>query len=271
MTGYGISHGAVSVMNAIPCGIGSTIGIDLRTEATYEPAESTDIELVGRPELSTDLVRTCVRNTLEVIGIEPEPYRLKVECAVPPSMGLKSSSAVCNAVISAVLDHYGARRDPVDIVRLGTVCAKECGVTITGAFDDACGCYFGGLVITDNRTNEILLSKEIPKYDVIICLPKRSILKSKVPVDRYRVLKGEYESMVPLIENGYLEVMSRNGKHIESIIGKDNDIVERAMAAGALSAGITGTGPAIAIIAEPGSGKRISEELGCECILTRTR
>lgn len=271
MTGRGISHGAISVMNAIPCGIGSTIGIDIRTEAIFEPANSTIIELIDRPNLSTDLVRTCVRRAFEAMDTAPEKYELTVECGVPPSMGLKSSSTVCNAVISAVFDNYGARMDPLDIIKLGTECAKECGVTITGALDDACGCLFGGLVITDNSKNELILNKKIPGYDVVICLPKRSILKSKVPVDRYRELSEEYQRLVPRIENDYLEVLTQNGRHIEAIIGKDNDIVERAFSAGALAAGITGTGPAIAVVADLGTGKGISEELGCDCIVTRTR
>jgi len=271
MTGRGISHGAISVMNAIPCGIGSTIGVDIKTEAKFEPAGSTHIELVDRPTLSTDLVRTCVRRAFEAMKMAPEEYDLVVECGVPPSMGLKSSSTVCNAVLSAVFDHYGARKDPLDIIRLGTECAKECGVTITGALDDACGCYFGGLVVTDNSKNELILSKDVPGYDVIICLPKRSILKSKVPVERYRELRSEYEALVPKIEDEYLDVLTKNGKFIEAIIGKDNDIVERAFSAGAIAAGITGTGPAIAVVTEKGAGEEISEELGCSCIITRTR
>jgi shikimate kinase len=279
MTGYGVSHGAVTVMNAIPCGKGSTIGIDVKTEAKFDIAESTKITLMDREDLSTDLVRTCVRSTYEWIGMEPERYSLVVSSDIPPSMGLKSSSSVCNAVISSVLEHYQIRKDPLDIVRLGTECAKECGVTITGAFDDACGCFCGGLVVTDNSSNELLLRKKIPEYDVVVCLPKRSIVKSRVPVDKYRALKDEYEAMVPLIPDSYLEVLNRNGKCVQDIIestfkgllGRGPEIIRNAMDAGALAAGISGTGPAIAVIAEQGEGERIAERLDCNKILTRTR
>ena len=49
MAGTGVSGGAVSVMNAIPCGIGAAIGIKLRTEAVFRPADSVSVELAGRP------------------------------------------------------------------------------------------------------------------------------------------------------------------------------------------------------------------------------
>lgn len=271
MTGHGISHGAVSVMNAIPCGIGSTIGIDLRTRARFEPSERTSIELAGRPELDTNLVETCVRRTLEWIGAETYDYHLEVETDIPPSMGLKSSSSVCNSVIRSVLDHHGINKDDLEIVRLGVSCAKECKVTITGAFDDACGCELGGLVITDNSKNELLNRIAIPSYDVVICIPDRNIPKSKVPVDRYRELSSQYESMVPRIADDYLNVLTENGRFVEDIIGGDHSLAEKAMESGALAAGISGTGPALAILTEKGRGKEISDSMGCRTIITETR
>jgi shikimate kinase len=269
MTGTGISHGAVSVMNAIPCGIGSTIGIGLRTEARFEPSGRIEIELADRSGMDDSLARACVSRALESIGESVEGYRLTVSTQIPPSMGLKSSSSVCNAVIAAVLDEFGAEMDPLDAIRLGVECAKECGVTITGAFDDACGCGLGGLVVTDNSKNELLRRLEIPEYDVVVCLPDRTIPKSKVPVERYRELREEYESLVPRIEDGYLEVLTANGAFVESIVGRCG-MAERALEAGALAAGITGTGPATAVIADPGDGRRIADELGCPALLTRT-
>ena len=270
MTGRGTSHGAISVMNAIPCGIGSTIGVDLRTKAVFSPSDKTTITLTDRPEMGTGLVRTCVRRTCETIGVPVPEYNLTVTTDIPPSMGLKSSSSVCNAVISAVLDHYGVRMDPVDMIRLGVECAKECKVTITGAFDDACGCGLGGLVITDNSKNELLCRKEIPKYDVVICIPDWSIPKSKVPVERYRELADQYREMADGMEDSYLEVLTRNGSYVEGIIGNSSGLSRKALDMGALAAGITGTGPAVAVVTEHGKGKEIAASLGCRTIVTET-
>lgn len=272
MKGLGVSHGAVSVMNAIPCGIGSTIGISLRTEARIESSEGQIVSLVDRPKVGPTLAETCVRRTREAIDQDTaEGYHLEIVTDIPPSMGLKSSSSVCNAVISAVLDAYGEKMDPLDIIRLGVRCAKECKVTITGAFDDACGCGLGGLVVTDNTKDELLLRKEIPEYDVIICVPDETIPKSKVPVDRYRGLSDVYSEMVPRIEDDYLNVMTENGRYVEGIIDRPSGHARKALEEGALAAGITGTGPATAIIAKKGDGQRIAGSIDCRKILATTR
>ena len=272
MKGRGTSYGAISVMNAIPCGIGSTIGIGLRTDAIFSDGDDRTVALIDRPETDPALAETCVKHAREAIGQDiDEGYHLEVRTDIPPSMGLKSSSSVCNAVISALLDAYGERMEPLDIIRLGVECARECKVTITGAFDDACGCGLGGLVVTDNSKNELLLRKDIPEYDVVICIPDRTIPKSKVPVERYRELRERYEEMVPRIEDDFLSVLTENGRCVESIIGTTDGLSEKAIREGALAAGITGTGPATAIVAKKGDGKRISDALGFRTMITGTR
>ena len=272
MKGTGLSYGAVSVMNAIPCGIGSTIGISLRTEATFEDSEKKHVAAIGRPHVGHSLAETCVKRTRERIGQDVDDgYRLEIRTKIPPSMGLKSSSSVSNAVITAVLDAYGEKMEPIDIIKLGVECAKECKVTITGAFDDACGCGLGGLVITNNSKNELILRKKVPEYDIVVCIPNRRIPKSKVPVDEYRKLCENYEEMVQRIEDDYLNVLTENGRFVEGLIGRRIGLAERALKAGALAAGITGTGPATAVIAEKGDGERIAEILNCNTIVTRTR
>ena len=270
MTGHGVSYGAISVMNAIPCGIGATIGIELRTEVDFAPADSTRITLIDRPNTKDGLVKTCVARTLEALGKEPFDYELTVRTDIPPSMGLKSSSSVCNATISAVLDHFNEEWEPLRVIRLGVECAKECKVTITGAFDDACGCHLGGLVVTDNSKNELLSRTDVPRFDVVICVPDDSIPKSKVPVEKYRELREKYESMVPGIRGDYLSVLNTNGSLVGSIIGI-TDLPEKAMKSGALAAGDTGTGPAVAIVAKEGDGERIADAMECKTIITSVR
>lgn len=271
MKGHGISYGAISVLNAIPCGIGSTIGINLRTEAEFSESDVTEISLIDRPNTSTDLVSVCVRRTLETIGAEQTDYQLTVKSQIPSSMGLKSSSSVCNAVISAVLDAYHEKMEPIDLIRLGVRCARECRVTITGAFDDACGCGLGGLVITDNRSDELLYRADIPRYDVVLCIPKTSIPKSKVPIEKYKSLSEKYMELSESIKDDYLNVLTQNGSYVNEIVGNYSINPELALINGALAAGVTGTGPAVAAIAEKGNGRKIAEAIGCKTIVTETR
>lgn len=271
MTCKGKSHGAISVLNAIPCGIGSTIAVDLHTEVRFETSERKEIIAVDRPNTSTSMAEICVKRTLEQIGVEEKGYRLEIETDIPPSMGLKSSSSVCNAIISAVLSAYGEKMDDLELLRLGVRCAKESKVTITGAFDDACGCFFDGLVVTENNFNEILLRKSIPSFDVILCIPERMITKDKVPVERYRQYTSRYGEMADRIENDYLSVLTENGRCVSEIVGSDCSIAENALMNGAAAAGMTGTGPAVAILAKKNRGKELAELLHCRTILTRTR
>ena len=260
MTGTGISYGAISVLNAIPCGIGSTIGVDLKTEAVFEPADRTVIDLIGRPGMDTALAETCVRRTLERIGKEPIDYHLAIRTDIPPSKGLKSSSSVCNAVICAVLDHFRVPLGNQDIINLGVECAKECKVTITGAFDDACGCHLGGLVITDNTNCSLLRRESVPWYDVVIVNPEKEIPKNKVDVSKYHELRAEYERLAHEIIDDPFKVLTENGRHVASIIGMDDSVCREALEMGAVAAGVTGTGPAIAIVCEQSLTEEISRK-----------
>ena len=126
-------------------------------------------------------------------------------------------------------------------------------------------------MVTDNSKNELLLRKQIPKYDVVICIPDRQIPKNKVPVERYKELCGRYREMVPRIEGDYLDILTENGRYVEGLIGEKAGLADKALEEGALAAGITGTGPATAVIAKKGDGKRIAEALGYRTMVTTTR
>jgi shikimate kinase len=217
------------------------------------------------------LVRTCVKRAAEAVGEALDGYRLTVRTEIPPSMGLKSSSSVCNAVVGAVFDYFNHKAGPLDAIRLGVGCARECGVTITGAFDDACGCGLGGLVVTDNSKDELLLRKEVPRIDVVVCVPDRSIPKSKVPVSRYRELENEYRALASSIEEDYLGVLTRNGARVAALAGVDDSLTRKPLGEGALAAGVSGTGPAFVAMAERGDGARLADALGCKAIITETR
>jgi shikimate kinase len=95
---------------------------------------------------------------------------------------------VCNAVIKAVLDSHSFDMDIMDIIRLGVECAKEAKVTVTGSFDDACGCELGGLIFTENYSTTLIRRKRAEDYDVILCIPEYT--KERVPRERYEAVTG---------------------------------------------------------------------------------
>ncbi len=276
MTSVGRSHGSITVINAMPSGIGATIGVDLRTEATFTPeGDGRTVLIEGDEAEDPTMASICVRRAYETAGIpEPEGWTLRTRSEIPVSRGLKSSSAACNAIIRAVLGHTGTQMDPVDLIRLGVGCAREAKVTVTGSFDDACGCGLGGLVMTDNRRDEILDRSDIDDHDVIIHVPRFKIRKSSMPVEALRAVAPELRGAIDIAMSDPFRAMTINGRVISRVQGVDNSLAERAVSMGALGAGMSGSGPAIAVVVPKGEGESFARDLGTdptETIVTRTR
>lgn len=271
MSGIGVSFGCISVINGIVNGMAAVIGIGLKTEAEFAEGGSGQIvEIIGADRTDDLLARICVRRTLEHIGIDSDTeYHLTVRSEIPPSRGLKSSSSVCNTVVKAVADNYGSDMPVIDAVHLGVECAREAKVTITGSFDDACGCEFGGLIYTDNTKDEILRRESFGKYDVILCIPDN--IKRKVPHEAYRAVSDRMCRIQKIAETDPLKALTLNGRLIAEVTGTSSEAIDLALDAGALAAGVSGTGPAIAVLAESGKGAGIAAKLPFKTILTETR
>ncbi|OYT49613.1 shikimate kinase, partial [Candidatus Bathyarchaeota archaeon ex4484_231] len=160
LVGKAVAHGAVTIINAISCGFGAALGVELKTEAfvklTSEPGH-VEGRILSHPEESTILIEKTVNRVLKHFRLEDE-YGAYVETKsdIPIARGLKSSSAAANAVTVAVIAALGEKVDDLTVVNLGVDAALDAGVTITGAFDDACASYFGDIVITDNYNRKIL-------------------------------------------------------------------------------------------------------------------
>ena len=283
-----MSHGAITVVNAIPCGIGATVGVDLVTGATFRIRGSKhSVKILNDPEEDTKMAEICVRRTFERFGVEePEAWLLSVDSHIPIARGLKSSSSACNAIISTVADFitkeypkarggFSEGRDgTLEIIRLGVECAREAGVTITGAFDDACGCHFGGLVITDNRNDTIIKKDDVDIMDVILLVPDAKIRKHSVDAGKLRSAADTARELIGTAENDWCSALTRNGALIARLTGVNDDAAKKALSMGALAAGVTGTGPAISVIVKKGEGYPFLKDLGNDgynTIMTKTR
>ncbi|MFA7150118.1 MAG: shikimate kinase [Candidatus Methanomethylophilaceae archaeon] len=274
MIGNGRSFGAITVVNAMACGIGCTIGIDLHTKAMFDPrGDLRKVSIAIDPTEDDLMAKLCVKRTYEHLDLEePEGWSLTVDSNIPISRGLKSSSSACNAIIEAVMNSTGKEIDQITLIKLGVGCAKEAGVTVTGSFDDACGCHFGGIVMTDNRNNTLLFNDDIDDMDVIVYVPGVKIRKKGLQLDMIRNTAREVEGIVELAKTDPLRALTLNGRVFSAATGTDNSIAERAIENGALAAGLTGSGPAVAILVEKGKGRDFatSMELG-DAIMAHTR
>ncbi|MEM2913937.1 MAG: shikimate kinase [Candidatus Bathyarchaeia archaeon] len=252
--GKAIAYGAVTVINAISCGLGAALGIDLKTEAsvklTNEPRRI-EGRILSDPEENTSLIEKVVSHVLRYFHLEDE-YGAFVETRsnIPIARGLKSSSAAANAVALAVFDALGVDVDDFAAVNLGVDAAIEAGITITGAFDDACASYFGNIVITDNYERKILKQFFVKdKYPVLIYVPPIKAYTAESNIEGMKLIANEVKLLHKLACLGeYWPAMTLNGFVYSAVLGYDDKIAVDALAAGAIAAGLSGKGPSVAAI-----------------------
>ena len=80
------------------------------------------------------------------------------------------------------------------------------------------------------------------------------------------------ESAIGIADTYPFNAMIINGRIIAESSGLDNSVAEDALSKGALAAGVTGSGPAVAVIVEAGSGRGFAKNLGADnVIVTKTR
>ncbi|MEM4020884.1 MAG: shikimate kinase [Nitrososphaerota archaeon] len=259
-----IVHGAVSILNAIPTWIGGAIGVDLWTEAealiSDEPGRI-EAEIPGGED--PRLVIETARTVLQKAGRSDIGLRVRTRSNIPIGQGLKSSSAASDAVALAVARLLGLDCDGDEVVRLAVEASIRAGVTITGAYDDAYTCFFGGINITDNASKKVLLRKMAPEdVMVLIAVPERKIYTGSVDVERLRAVKDVCLKAAKLaLQEKFWDAMIVNGLAIASALDLDPSPILDAVRAGALAAGVSGTGPAIAAITRPGRAKSVRNAL----------
>jgi shikimate kinase len=257
MRGSATAHGAASIVNGIACGKGAAFGLALETTATVELTNEPgkfEVRIENEPGEEQELARSCVQLVLERLGLERRHgARIVTRSQIPISRGLKSSSAAANAVVLAAFKALGRRAPDMEVIAIGIEASFRAGVTITGAFDDACATYFGNVAVTDNVRRRILSQYRINRdYDVVIHVPARKIRKREVDVGRLGGIRRLAELAVRLtmekdIESGMLV----NGLAYSAAMGLDARVALAALEAGAASAGVSGTGPATVVLVPP--------------------
>jgi shikimate kinase len=173
-----ISHGAATIVNAIAIGKGAAFGVDLFTKAqvklTNEPS-IIEAEITSDPKENPILIQKIVSVVLKRFQAEKEfGAKVKTWSNIPIARGLKSSSTAANAVALATLGALGKTLDDLEIVKLGVQAAFDAKVTVTGAFDDACASFFGGLVVTDNLNLKLVKHEVLAEdYAVLFHVPQK--------------------------------------------------------------------------------------------------
>lgn len=266
MIGEAACRGAATIVNAIATGKGAAFGITLETDARVRLESGPgEIKLVGSDE-GQGLAAGCVRAIASKCGKKEFQGQVEVRSNIPISRGLKSSSAVSNAVALATARALDAKLPDFDIILTGIEESMKAGVTITGAFDDASACFMGGVVATDNRAFTVLHRGVLdPELVVLLHVPDRRISKASVKGLDFSHIRNEVEKAFDLAMRGeYLKAMEVNSRAYSKVLDVSEDIASLARKKGALAAGISGTGPATAVVCDRATVKDVADALGRE-------
>ena len=243
-------HGAVSIVNAIATGRGATLGISLGIEAMIEAVPGRGIIFENKESnLSSRLIRAVVETSVPRQELEKNKLRITVNTEIPSGYGLKSSSAISSVISLACAKIFKPKATDSEILRDGVQASIKSKVSITGAFDDACGCYFGGFAVTDNTNIKIIKTEKAPEgLSAIIFIPKS---RKRGNVKKLKILQNVFAQAWSLANNSdYWNAMTLNGLATSSILGSDPRILTELMESGALGASVSGNGPAIAAVAK---------------------
>ncbi len=236
MKATGVAYAAGTVINALSLGVGSAFALNLKTITEVEKSKETVLVSDGLKSKSQ-----IVETALEYLGIK-EGVTVKVKSSIPKSSGLGSSSAFVNSLLLALSKLFDLDFDPIEIVKINAKISLDCGISYTGAMDDAAASLLGGFVVTDNKKLELLRHDKINSRAAILIPPWN---RKKIDVDKMR--HGETEiikSAIDLaLEGMYCEAMKLNSDYCCAILGYDTTPVRLAEKSN-LCAGLSGNGPA---------------------------
>jgi shikimate kinase len=243
-------HGAISIVNAIATGKGATLGIAAKVETIVKASDGRGIRLESDDQsLSSRLINRVVEEVIPKRQLEKNKIEIYLKSEIPTGYGLKSSSAISSVVSLACHKIFKPNFTDRQVLLAGVDASIATKVSMTGAYDDACACYFGGTVVTNNYERKIVRMEKTPtNLSVAIFVPKS---RKRGNIKHLRNLKDVFEKAWNFAKDGnYWNAMLLNGFAASSILNSDPKIILRLVESGALAASVSGNGPAIAAIAK---------------------
>ena len=252
--------GAVSIVNAIATGKGATLGIDTFVETKLVKKEGTGIQITSENKtISSRLINQIIRNMIPAKILEKSRLELDFKSNIPTGYGLKSSSAISSAVALSCAKAFGKKISDEEILKLGAKTSIQTKVSITGAYDDACACHFGGFNVTDNLKMKLIHRELAPKdLEAIIFLPKS---RKRGNLKRLKEFNNAFEKSWELAKSSdYWNAAILNGIATTSILNSEPKLIMGLMEKGAYCATISGNGPSIIAITDKKHKTKIMKE-----------
>lgn len=255
MRGVGTASGAVTLVNALPTGVGCAVAIAIpaRAEVELRPGPRSGphrirFEKGTETELARETVRAGLNRFAPGVSFSGE---VRIESGVPVGKGLKSSSAVEGALLRAIANALHRPQDSLDLARIAARVAQKIGLSATGAFDDCVAALRGGIAFTDNLSLTPLRAAPLtPGLRAVIWVPVESHAPSPAWLERFRAESAPGRAVVEAARAGrWGEAMSLNSALVERVMGYDYGTLRaELLAAGAAMCGVSGMGPSVAAL-----------------------
>jgi len=255
-----VVHGAVSLVNAIATGSGAAVGIDTFVKTTLEVKEGTGIYITSdNKTISSRLINKVIQNSVPKKQLEKTRLELDFQSNIPTGYGLKSSSAISTAVSMVCSKAFQRKFTDKKILKIGVESSIQTKVSLTGAYDDACACYYGGFNVTNNYKRNLVLRRPAPNnLQAIIFLPKS---RKRGNLKKLKNFKPAFEKAWELAKNGdYWNASILNGIATSSILNSNPELIFKLIEKGAIGATISGNGPSIMAITKKGHNSNIKKE-----------
>ena len=252
-------HGAISIVNAIATGKGATLGISKKVNVEMETSHGKGVVIeVANKSMSSRLINKVVEKIVSKNELSKTKLKISLDAEIPTGYGLKSSSAISTAVAMACAKLFKPEMSDFGILNAGVSASIETKVSLTGAYDDACACYYGGFVVTDNYNKKIIHSEKcLNRVSAVIFIPKS---RKRGNVRKLKASSNDFKQAWNLAKKSdYWNAMNLNGIATSTILSSEPEIILKLIENGAIGASVSGNGPSIAAIAKNNSVSKIKK------------
>ena len=252
-------HGAISIVNAIATGKGAALGISKKVNVEMETSYGKGVIIeVENKSMSSRLINRVIEKIVTKNELSKTKLKVSLDTEIPTGYGLKSSSAISTAVAMACAKLFKPNMNDTEILNAGVKASIETKVSLTGAYDDACACYYGGFVVTDNYKKKLIRSEKCLNHvSAVIFIPKS---RKRGNVRKLKTLSADFEQAWNLAKKSdYWNAMNLNGIATSTILSSEPEIILKLIENGAIGASVSGNGPSIAAIVKNNSVTKIKK------------
>jgi len=252
-------HGAISIVNAIATGKGAALGISKKVNVEMETSYGKGVIIeVENKSISSRLINRVIEKIVTKNELSKTKLKVSLDTEIPTGYGLKSSSAISTAVAMVCAKLFKPNMNDTEILNAGVKASIETKVSLTGAYDDACACYYGGFVVTDNYKKKLIRSEKCLNHvSAVIFIPKS---RKRGNVRKLKTLSADFEQAWNLAKKSdYWNAMNLNGIATSTILSSEPEIILKLIENGAIGASVSGNGPSIAAIVKNNAVSKIEK------------